>query len=380
MCQLLKLYERAAAESLGAEHVPADIVHHFLLAICTHPGQGICFRDRGWYPRQTDEDGVADQEDLEGTRQKGTHTGKIYNKILANVLRTLKVNEDPRQQELALKITAACPELVAGYVHNQPYGQPKVTDVHIRYWSAASLTLEPRLSSKWIANISFEGLIISQAVPVHSFLLSGSNELYNPTPPPLTTITGNLFPSVGTKALFTKGLQATSTAIVQHCTALALAKCLRKLAEVVRVFRMVETALEEDEEEGQWSRQRREVEKEARRRVPEFQVIVAFSQQFLASSNSTKHALLSESSQRLLWLYQECLPDVVAEARFEVGKLVLNLVEGSLASLSGDHGSSTEQDDQRKEASTALQSVKHLHVLRLLSESDQFAWAGKGGE
>ncbi|KAF8548697.1 hypothetical protein OG21DRAFT_1489160 [Imleria badia] len=357
---LLKLYDRAAAESVTGEHVPADVVHHFLLAICIHPGQGICFRDRGWYPRQTDEDGVADQDEFEGSRQKGTYTGKIYNKILANVLRALKVNEDPRQQELAFNITAACPELVAGY------------------WSAASLTLEPRLSSKWIANISFAAQILSQPVPVHSFLLPGSNELYNPSPPPLSIIMGNLLPSVGTKALFTKGLQAASTPIVQHCTALALAKCLRKLSEVVRVFKMVEIALEEDEDEGQWSRQRREVEKEARRRVPELQVIVAFSQHFLASSNTTKHALLSESSQRLLWLYQECLPDVVAEARFEVGKLVLNLVEGSLASLSGDNeGGSTKQEDPQKEASNALQSVKHLHVLRLLSGSDQFAWAGK---
>lgn len=111
----MKLYDRAAAEGPGGEHVPADIVHHFLLAICTHPGQGICFKDRGWYPRETGEDGVIDQED-EGARPKGAYAGKIYNKILANILRGLKVNEDPRQQELALKITVACPELVAGYV------------------------------------------------------------------------------------------------------------------------------------------------------------------------------------------------------------------------------------------------------------------------
>ncbi|KAG9316606.1 ribosome 60S biogenesis N-terminal-domain-containing protein [Chiua virens] len=357
---LLKLYDRAAAESSGGEQVPADIVHHFLLAICTHPGQGICFRDRGWYPRETDDGGDIDQDDIQDTRQKDGYAGKIHNKILANVLRVLKVNEDPRQQELALRITAACPELVAGY------------------WSAASLTLEPRLSSKWIANIAFAGQVISQPIPVASFHLSGSDELYNPTPPPLSIIMGNLLPSVGTKTLFTKGLQAASTAIVQHCTALVLAKCLRKLADVVRVFETLEAALEEDEEEGQWSRRRREVEKEARRRVPEFQVIVAFSQQTSASTYTTKHALLSESAQRLLGLYQECLPDVVAEARFEVGKLVLNLVEGSLASLSGDHEDGLkEPEGQRKEASTALQSVKHLHVLRLLSGSDQFAWGGK---
>ena len=255
-----------------------------------------------------------------------------------------------------------------------------MTGVCTRYWSAASLTLEPRLSSKWIANISFAGQVLTQAVPVFSFLLQSSNDLYNPTPPPLSIVMANLLPSVGTKALFTKGLQAASAAIVQHCTALALVKCLRKLAEVVRVFKMIETSLEEDEE-GQWRRRRSEVEREARRRVPEFQVIVAFSQQTLASSNTTKHALLSESAQRLLWLYQERLPDVVAEAKFEVGKLVLNLVEGSLVSLSGDHeGPSTEQEGQGKVASTALQTVKHLHVLRLLSGSDQFGWAGKVGE
>lgn len=59
---------------------------------------------------------MVDEEDLEDARQKRAYAGKIYNKILANVLRALKVNEDARQQELALKITAACPELVAGYV------------------------------------------------------------------------------------------------------------------------------------------------------------------------------------------------------------------------------------------------------------------------
>jgi len=99
------LYERPGAENVDGDYIPADRVHHFLLAICTRPGLGICFKDRGWYPRDTDSD-VVDEP------QKG---GKIYNKILSNVLKTLKVNEDARQQELALKILVACPELVAGY-------------------------------------------------------------------------------------------------------------------------------------------------------------------------------------------------------------------------------------------------------------------------
>ena len=92
------------------EHVPANIIHHYLLAICTRPGIGICFKDKGWYPRETDPDCVGPRED-EDSRNG---TGKIHNKILANVLKLLKVNEGARQQELAIKILSACPELVAG--------------------------------------------------------------------------------------------------------------------------------------------------------------------------------------------------------------------------------------------------------------------------
>ncbi|KIJ59351.1 hypothetical protein HYDPIDRAFT_100860, partial [Hydnomerulius pinastri MD-312] len=121
---------------------------------------------------------------------------------------------------------------------------------------------------------------------------------------------------------------------------------------------------------------RKEVEKEARWRVPQFQVIVAFSQENLSvgsSPNATKNALLSESSQRLLWLYQECLPDVVAEVRFKFSKLVLNLAEGSLASLSGENPAVVNGGRDQDQQPSPLQSVKQLHVLWLLSGSDQFA-------
>ncbi|KIJ58576.1 hypothetical protein HYDPIDRAFT_34037 [Hydnomerulius pinastri MD-312] len=335
---LLKLYDRAVPEKHGGEHVPADVVHHFLLAICTRPGQGTCFKYRGWYPRETDDGSVIDEEDAEVTGHKGGFTGRVYNKILAK------------------------------------FYEPS------RYWAGAALTLEPRLSSKWIANITFAGQVLSQAVPTSSFLIPGSTELYNPTPPPLSSIMANVLPPVGIKAHLSKVLQAGSAGLVQHCMALVLVKCLRKLAEVVRLFKMVGAALEEEEDRGQWNRRRKEVEKEARRRVPEFQVIVAFSQQNLSagsSPNATKNALLSESSQRLLWLYRECLPDVVAEARFEVGKLVLNLAEGSLASLSGESPAVSDGRRDHDQRPSPLQSVKQLHVLRLLSGSDQFTWVGK---
>ncbi|TFY53062.1 hypothetical protein EVJ58_g9659 [Rhodofomes roseus] len=382
LAQSIRVYERDSAEDGVPDHIPADVVHHFLLAICTRPGVGICFKDRGWYPRDNSSDdgvGLNAEDEAEDTGSK--KLSKINNKILANVLKTLKVNDDPRQQELALKVIAACPELVAGY------------------WAAAALTLEPRLSSKWIANIAFFGQVISLPVPTSSFHLLPSSgpsssttsptPQYNPVPPPLLTITENILPAVNMKAHLSRGLQVPS-ALVRHCSALALAKCLIKYDAVVRAFREVEVALEEDAD-GQWARRRAEVEREVRRRVPDFQVVLGFAQKSAEGAsvrtgpgvdaagdvsmeqtthlvNPVRGALLAESAQRLLWLYHRCMPALVAEARFDVGKLLLslqNVVDRPTAN------SSSRTD--------GLDVLRQLHVLRLLSESDQFNWSGKAG-
>lgn len=52
------------------------------------------------------------EDDFDG--RKGGSGGRVYNKVLSNFVKTLRVNEDARQQELALKILEACPELVTG--------------------------------------------------------------------------------------------------------------------------------------------------------------------------------------------------------------------------------------------------------------------------
>lgn len=246
------------------------------------------------------------------------------------------------------------------------------------YWSSASLTLEPRLSSKWIANIAFFGNVISLPVPEASFFLPNTS-LYLPTPPPLHAFLENIFPSVNTKAHFSRGILSASP-LVQHCTALALAKSLSKYSEVLKVMRKVEGELEEGEGDGQWKKRRSELELEARRRVPDFQVIIAFSQKTGedvqsapkdGDTNSTatgkvRMAMLAESSTRLLWLYHLCFPLLVAEARFDVGKL-----------LQHSFGNGT-NDIVR--LTSGLDTLRRLHILRLLRESDQFLWSNKSGE
>ncbi|KZT13231.1 uncharacterized protein LAESUDRAFT_638827 [Laetiporus sulphureus 93-53] len=277
------------------------------------------------------------------------------------MIRNLKVNEDARQQELAIKILAACPELIA------------------RYWSSPIIALEPRLSSKWIADIAFYGSVISLPIPESSLLLQDHDRpLCNPVPPPLFTIVDNVLPSTNIKTRFSRGLQANSP-LVQHCSALALVKCLLKFEAVLRTFERVANSLEE-EEEGQWRRRLHEVEREIRKRVPDFQVVVSFAQKTLSDAatssgqpsdqnskaNPMRATLLSESAQRLLRLDHRCLPFLVAEARFDVGKLLTGIQSAMLSS-----GSSPVN------TVVGMEVLRQLHVFRLLDESDQFGWSGR---
>ncbi|KAF9046067.1 hypothetical protein BDZ89DRAFT_1155358 [Hymenopellis radicata] len=324
LTQLCKIYDRVEE---GDDDVPADVVHHFLLAICTHPGSGVCFKDHGWYPREIAEDQRPFIEKDETTVTKG----KVYNKILGNVLKNLKANEDLRQQELVIKILEACPELVASY------------------WTGAGLTLEPRLSTRWFTNIALFGSIISLPVPVSSFLLAEkeSSGIYQPNPPPLSNVIENIFPTSLGKGFLTKALQPNSRSLVQHSSALALCKCLVKSR---RGWVMGEAHTR--------------LGKRGSKRIPEFQVILAFSQRTNADAGIKKE-LLAESSHRLLWLYHRFLPELASEARFDVGKLLTHFV--------------TTPEDIEASGTAHLDTLKQLHILGILEASDQFAWTAKYG-
>ena len=246
------------------------------------------------------------------------------------------------------------------------------------YWAAAALTLEPRLSSKWLANIAFSGAVISLPVPTASFFLPGT-AIYHPSPPSIPTIIENILPTNNFKTHLTKGLQSSSP-LVRHSTALALAKCLRKYDSVVSAFQEVADSLEE-EEDGQWRQAIVALEAEARKRVAELQVVIAFSQQksdvvqektasgegtLVATLKPLTASVISESALRILWLYHKCLPTLVAEARFDSGKLLWSF---------SHHWSGQGQ----AESVDGWDVLRRLHVLRLLKESDQFSWSGKAG-
>lgn len=220
--------------------------------------------------------------------------------------------------------------------------------------------------------MAFLGTVVSLPVPQMSFLSHANSNVYRSHPPALYTIVENIIPSPGIKNHLSRGLQS-SSALVRHCTALTLGKCLNKLGMVVALMREAQRNLEEAEEDGLWSNRLTEVEREVFRRAPELQVVVAFAQQTSkqledttqppsGASNPTQLLLLSESAQRLLWLYHRHFSQLVAEVRLDVSKLLFGF-----------------KDWEPGGRDTGFAALRQLHTLRLLHERDEIPLTGKSG-
>lgn len=213
-------------------------------------------------------------------------------------------------------------------------------------------------------------------------------------------------PAPLTKQHLTKGLQHPN-GLVQHLTALALARGLQKLVEVQNMFKEIEAELEVD---GPWARRRREVELECRRRVPEVSVIIGFAQRSgTGQSNgpdadetqaAARTALLTESALRLFGLYHKALPSLAAEVRFDVGKLLVSASSagalaaerraaregsvvsdtGSIASVGtlGSVGMGGGFGHTRGDVE-GFEALSQVHVLRLLQDVTEWNWANKAG-
>jgi nucleolar pre-ribosomal-associated protein 1 len=197
-------------------------------------------------------------------------------------------------------------------------------------------------------------------------------------------------------------------------TAITLARGLQKLQVVQQL--LADIAAEVDHEpstskESPWSRVRRELEFEARRRVPEVIIVINFAQQSaqLAPSETeteeeqalaAKSTLLTEAALRLFGLLYRTLPSIAAVAKFDVGRLLVSsssakaekrermsvksgsVVDdsGSIASFgtAGTAGMGGGFGYSRGEV-MRFDALSQVHVLALLRDVKEWDWARKAG-
>ena len=338
---LLKIYQRNFDECQidGVYHIPSKLIHHYFKLLTTNPGFGLCFKDDGWYPRKQQEINISNNN----ANNEEKSNNKLYNRLLLNLLKTLRIGDNELIADLALSILKACPEI-------QPL-----------YWKSSSLTLEPRLSSRWVSNISFIGCAISLPTPTYSFKINDDKQ-YKQSPPPLNNLLESIIPSILTKSNLSKGLHPSSPKLVQHCTALALSKCLEKLNQVQNIMYEIGENLEENMSEGQWFKRRDELLNDSISRLPDSKVII----NFVTSNKDVNNfnSMLFENSIRLLSQYQSVIPQSLTDNQ-DISKLLFSNNKSGIV-LSEPNLNS-------------FNALSQLHAIKLLKDSKVYTINSKIG-
>lgn len=304
---LLRLYTREH-DTIGASTSVADLVHHFLLSISTHPGFGLCYQDRGWYPKLDD-----------GARATPAEGG-VYNKVLAHLVRQLAPIDDLRQQELALRILGACPELVASYLQS----------------AHRTLTLEPRADSAWLGSMAFVGRLLALPVPP-------SDE---PAPPRAAVVLANTAPESLLRALG-RGLRHADT-LVQYYACLVVARALQRV-EAVQVGALRAAARLDEPPDGAWRAALRTYELVWRKRFPPVDAV--------ATLVHATGSMRQEAALRVLALYHTVLPSMTFDTRYDAGKLLTS------AFLATD-----------AQGPLHLERLCQLHALQLVARTTEAAY------
>ncbi|CAG8450920.1 8097_t:CDS:10 [Ambispora leptoticha] len=326
--QLAQLYSRQELEpntttttdsttNTTSKKIVADRIHQFLISICCTPGVNVCFHDEGWYPRGIDDAKSHSNAD----RDINEKNFRVYNIILLRFIVNLNPTNDLRQQELLLKILKVCPELV------------------YPFWQLTHFSFEPRLSHKWLFNMTLAQKIISLSVPEQQ--IASKHHYHNnhltdpPPPPPVHIIMENILPNAINRSILSKCIQHQSP-FVKYKTMIFLATAFQKFGTVVRWFRGViksfaavgqstMTLIEGDEQ----------------------------FQEFKARNN-----LLYESILRILKYYQTYIHEsTISDTKFDVGRFI-----------------STDFFE------TKTQLLLQKHMLEILLVVDDFKWRNRLSE
>ncbi|KAK0554438.1 hypothetical protein OC845_000699 [Tilletia horrida] len=408
------------AETAPKRPTVAELAHHFMLSLCTHPGFGICFKDDSWYPRSHYQAAALASETEEVAARRTDRFSKmdgslslengLYNRVLLGVLRHLTPTRSLPHQELAFRILEACPELVGAYLN-------KITSTS----AGVVISLEPRASSSaYITSLAWLNKIF--ALPIPSFASKAGQETsaesnlpYRPQPPPLNTVLASLLPQpLLTKAVLMRACFH-SDRLVRHQASVLLATVLLRISRFNEECMLASTALGEDVDSIHrseraatrtssakespddtlircaWALRCREVQSEARTILPELDSFVGaiqllsqprqpFSQaaattnkKEAAASNPKSDSLLLEANLRVLWLYFLAVPLATFDSTFDVGKLLFSrfmsdVVSGGQVGLSGsEDGNGEEQVKADLDAEQHIRRTCQLHALRIVA-------------
>ena len=254
-------------------------------------------------------------------------------------------------------------------------GEGSNPNVYDRYWQGISFSLEPRLSSKWLANLALLQRIVRLPVPS---LYYGNTNLYPASPPSTNIIIDSILPNVFGRAVSTRGLKNASP-LVSYATILFLSAAFLKYADVLKALEKAISTMDEDndsESTKKWKECIAHIREGFTRRLPDLLTIVTVYQP--ASSYSVtnnkigqgqeqqgeteedgdnlalQHQMLHDASLRLISYYQKYLPETFMESTVDPGKFIPSDI-------------------------LSMRPESLVHLLQLLLSVSDFKWTGKAG-
>ncbi|PWN34846.1 uncharacterized protein FA14DRAFT_171572 [Meira miltonrushii] len=373
--ELVAMYEREndtiKLVQSEEEHSIADVVHHFLLALCTHPGRGVCYIDNGWYGRMNDKTNIDDDGSIEATEGTNEDAGQvtrlsIYNKVLLGVLRSLTPYRSPKQGELAIRILKAAPELSGPYF---------ITLTNI---------IDPKpLSISWLSSSTFLGRALSLPLPT----FQSKSGKWHSLPPSKRACTEALLPTCLSKAMFSRGIAmqdrlsryATITLLIRTLSRLLLFRdvCFSANEGSAQIQQGTDIDIHQDAEEAvlrgevglqantqtPWIAIWEEVAISSQECLPDLTQLIHSLDAFQKNvgnekvekegeASSANNATLLESTLKACWLLLEVTPSSEHVSTADLDKLF----QFSLSDVKDD------QDD-----SSGLVSLSKLHAMRAVA-------------
>lgn len=321
----------------------ASLTFNFLEAISCYPGKGVCFPSNGWFPPKGSSINIT----------KISSSRNLNNIILLNFVKQMRPTDVNLQEKLFLKILRSSPELV----HH--------------YFSSCNLRLEPRLEKSWIKNIDLVKSIITLPIPKFEsigFQFSRQSTVKIPLPPNSNVILDNILPKPLSKIFLSRGLQ-NENFLIKFITGSIISVSFEKYSQVLSwINDMIslfpgmpyESDILLDEQDKhfktefgnkakflecyqQWSKLRVQVEAGFRERLPDFQVLISVSGAILSPSKDTSihldyaeetsfsecdnHEALKLVILRLIRNFYRSFRSVAMNAKFDVGKLVIQIMQ-----------------------------------------------------
>ncbi|KDN41611.1 hypothetical protein K437DRAFT_269643 [Tilletiaria anomala UBC 951] len=377
----------------------AQMVHHFLLAVCTHPGFGITFGDQGWYPRggaaaandrtgDTFSEGQQARNDEENTSAGVSKAKGLHNPILYSFLRSIPPTRTSLHSELVLRICQACPELIGAWLPNNSAPSNAINQAD-----------QKGASTSWLASSALVTRILSLPLPFGGEGRSGSASLaVKAVPPPLPSVLSNLLPSPPiSRSIFMRALSSKDR-LMQHAALLLLASALDRLrrfgavceaafdefeeAQAVAPRSLLLDSVEQEEHgglafqsiQGRWTAIWEATRAESVKLLPDPSALMAYLTQLTvtadamtgneadgdAPSISQGNTLLLEATLRCIWLHYEALHrshpinsaagGLESQNTMDVSKLLAFVT--------------SRPDEGTSDAANVLQPVCQLHTLR----------------